>query len=489
MKAKIQEIITRSSRLCVRNPGKVPLLALVVFSLAFTACFSPLDEPYEGQTTISITMPGKAMTRVVGDPGAMAYELTLSGPNGEIITEIAGPGETVKASVTPGLWDIILRAYDPATGIDEAIGRLIGHDVKAGQVNSPTIEMYFVQIPPIANYLIAVGGTLSNPASLRLDVELNTSNWNDLLDALGLAGVYVKLDLSACEPNRDRLITPLTDNNGGLYNDGTFYPNPFSHAGKDCVVSITLPDDADRIIQVGSGSLFADFSTLSKVDIGKGITRIEGKAFADFKLTELVLNDKLEFIGDSVFYNSQLSSFSIPNSVTHIGDEAFGANLLTSVTIPDRVTHIGDGAFGANLLTSVTIPDRVTYLSGFNNNQLTSLSIPNSVTRIGEMAFYENQLSSVAIPASVTHIGGYAFSENQLSSLNIPNSVNTIGYAAFQLNPLTSVSIGANVTLEKESWSGPVFDGDLDQVYNDGGRQAGTYTRTSDTSSDWARVP
>ena len=99
------------------------------------------------------------------------------------------------------------------------------------------------------------------------------------------------------------------------------------------------------------------------------------------------------------------------NLVTTIGDSAFYDNDLTSVTIPDSVTTIGAGAFSTNLIRSLTLGA--------------------SVTTIGDVAFYDNYLTSVTIPDSVTTIGASAFEYSILDTVTIGNSVTTIGDYAF----------------------------------------------------------
>jgi len=82
-----------------------------------------------------------------------------------------------------------------------------------------------------------------------------------------------------------------------------------------------------------------------------------------------------------------------------------------------------------------------------------------------------------------------------LTSVTIPGSVTAIYYGAFAGNQLTSVTIGANVTLG--NWYGNILyyafggsseqSGGFDEVYNNGGKKAGTYTRSSGGYGDWTR--
>jgi len=51
-------------------------------------------------------------------------------------------------------------------------------------------------------------------------------------------------------------------------------------------------------------------------------------------------------------------------------------------------------------------------------------------------------------------------------------------------NLLTSITIGANVSLGFDS-----FGSGFESVYNNGGRQAGTYTRPDTNSFTWTRLP
>ncbi|WP_099203890.1 leucine-rich repeat domain-containing protein [Scatolibacter rhodanostii] len=138
------------------------------------------------------------------------------------------------------------------------------------------------------------------------------------------------------------------------------------------------------------------------------------------------------------YYTGSNKDVSIPSeidgkAVTSIGDSAFYNQQLTNVTIPNSVTVIKAFAFSNNQLTSVIIPNSVTKIGGaaFHRNQLTNVTISNSVIKIGELAFAGNELIDVAIPDSVTSIDSFAFGSNKLMSVKIPESVQTIGRYAF----------------------------------------------------------
>jgi len=181
--------------------------------------------------------------------------------------------------------------------------------------------------------------------------------------------------------------------------------------------------------------------------------------------------------------------------VTSIGERAFAFNRmdrrqrnstsreLTAVTIPNGVVSIGDSAFAGNRLVSVSIPDSVITIgdSAFAGNELASVTIPNGVVSIGDSAFRNNRIRSIILPDIVITIWDSAFAGNQLASVTIPDSVRNISGGAF--GGATRITIGANVTVflplqrrVEQSAASRDPSPSWETIYNDNGRQAGTYT-------------
>ena len=196
--------------------------------------------------------------------------------------------------------------------------------------------------------------------------------------------------------------------------------------------------------------------SLTNIILPDNLERIGNYTFTYNKLTNITIPNKVTTIGDFAFHSNNLTNATISGAET-IGKEAFSNNQLTSVTIPNSVKSIEEGAFKNNKLTSVVIPNGITIINkeAFSNNQLTNVTIPNSVKSIEEGAFKNNKLTSIIIPNEITILNKEAFSNNQLTSVTIPNSVKSIEEGAFSGNHLTNVTIPNSVkSIEKGAFSG-----------------------------------
>jgi hypothetical protein len=199
---------------------------------------------------------------------------------------------------------------------------------------------------------------------------------------------------------------------------------PVKYSGKGGDVEI--PDDTGiRVI----GRVFARNSTITSVDIPKGVEAIQEKAFEYCtNLKQVTFPNTLKSIAGDAFWGcSNLTSVTIPKSVTDIGRNAFiYCGKLTSINVnPSNPAYSSkDGIlYDKNMTTLLqypggkkgpfTTPDGVTVIGWdafYGCTGLTAITFSKSVKNIVQGAFWDCiNLTSVTIPASVTHIGPYVF--------------------------------------------------------------------------------
>lgn len=230
----------------------------------------------------------------------------------------------------------------------------------------------------------------------------------------------------------------------------------------DSLTSITV-DEENPYFMVDDGVLYSkdkrellycpkNFSGIYRV--AEEVKRISKSAFRNCnQLTEIVLPEGWEVIGDTAFYGcTQLKRISLPKSVSQIGAYAYKGCPLQGTLDLMNIKDIGEGAFeGCTGLTSVVLPENLLRIEAslFQGcTGLTVVNIPQCVTTIGTSAFAScSRLQSVAIPDEVERIEDYAFKGcSNMKHLAIGNSVKKIGVEAFgECRRLKSLSIPASV--------------------------------------------
>ena len=232
---------------------------------------------------------------------------------------------------------------------------------------------------------------------------------------------------------------------------------------------------------------FAQMPNLRTVSLGNNLKEIPSYLFfRNNNLSNVTLSNTLTRIGESAFYETNLSGINFPSSLTTISNYAFSKsfrNGSANITIPDSVRSIGREAFSNNSnLNYVKLPQNTSYNKieekTFLNTGLVRLDIPVNVKTIGVEAFRNNSnLREVKMPEvttiengafslvsnnnivniemkvdmpKVTSIGDEAFKNSTLTNLEAPN-VKTIGANAFNgskletvvLNEVTTIKTGA----------------------------------------------
>lgn len=229
---------------------------------------------------------------------------------------------------------------------------------------------------------------------------------------------------------------------------------------------------------------FANCESLTEVVFEDGITKIPDSICTKSSIKKVIIPDSVTEIGDYAFYNcrqlisimmnhnnmaentisigfsafkncSRLTDVYLSENVSSIGNYAFsGCTALSSLTLPEGV-RLGYNLIENTSISSLTIPQNALYNGGIVNRSpwtncksLTEVIFKDGITKIPASMCAESYIKKVVIPDSVTEIDSYAFSGcTSLSSLTLPENVTSIGYGAFSgCTELSNLTLPENLT-------------------------------------------
>ena len=169
--------------------------------------------------------------------------------------------------------------------------------------------------------------------------------------------------------------------------------------GNTSIVYVRIPSSVTNI----GNSAFADCSLLATVDVGDGVEVIGAKAFANTALTEIVLPDSLQSIGQSTFAGTPIQSMTLP----FIGGSRITSNAFIGYLF-GALSYSGNAVKVPETLTSVTVSGaagNVPAYAFYGLSNLTSVVLQSGITTVGNSAFSDCiSLEEVYIAATVTDI-------------------------------------------------------------------------------------
>ncbi|MBQ8943818.1 MAG: leucine-rich repeat protein, partial [Clostridia bacterium] len=179
--------------------------------------------------------------------------------------------------------------------------------------------------------------------------------------------------------------------------DSIILPESITAIGSEAFNSIKLKSIVvpENVTFIGAGA-FADCSELERVDflvkscrLGTGEKYVFESCPA---LSEFNFGNEIKYIPDNLLRGSgALENVTIPASVTDIGSYSFASTKLTQIIIPEGVESIGDGCFeNCACLEHITINGNI-YLIGDGTfsgcGNLKEIYIADSVRNIGRSSF------------------------------------------------------------------------------------------------------
>ena len=162
--------------------------------------------------------------------------------------------------------------------------------------------------------------------------------------------------------------------------------------------------------------LFSGCSSLSNVTLGNYVTSIANNMFYDCSsLNTSPLTNNIQTIGQSAFYNTNLSTVTIPQSCTSIGYYAFRNCPLSTVTaLPATPPAIGSNVFTANPTIIIPCGSANAYRSSwYQYSSLITEPIVDFALNVlageGGQAQVTNNISCADSMASIQATSNYGF--------------------------------------------------------------------------------
>ena len=225
------------------------------------------------------------------------------------------------------------------------------------------------------------------------------------------------------------------------------------------------------------------------------------------KVLSITLPSTLKSIGNSAFYNQDISYIDFPNGLDRIEGQAFlNCTQLKEVILPDSVSTLGESAFKqCESIEKVVLSSNLTeipnscFYSWTKQGALNDIIFKEGLEVIGANAFMNQSLKNVQLPNSVRIIDQQVFArqadasnhrdfyigtgiEEIRSQNGIPNIANAFsGWKGRIIFPLTKDVIdsrGANAILDYPNSSFKVFYANIVDYNTNGGNPASIPSET-----------
>lgn len=235
------------------------------------------------------------------------------------------------------------------------------------------------------------------------------------------------------------------------------------------LLTITIPS---TITQIDSHA-FRYCRTMRGIVIPRGVTYLSNFLFYDDGQLRMVsLPKNIKTIGKDVFrFNLGLEHMTLSNEVERIDDLAFqDCYSLLEINLCDKISYIGDSVFkNCYSIRELRIPEKVTTLTGNASllRSLLKLTLPSGLTSI--CTFDSTRaLREVELPNSITALPDGMFASSEvLTQVKLPNNLQSIGKNAFtSCHTLTTIKYPSTLNYIGElafQYTGNLMEHDFSQ--------------------------
>jgi hypothetical protein len=161
-------------------------------------------------------------------------------------------------------------------------------------------------------------------------------------------------------------------------------------------------------------------------------------------LENIVLSDKIEYIGASCFYsNRRITGIVIPKSTKFIGRQSFsGVEGTVELDENNPYFYLEDGVLYSKNRKELIAPI---------NHRGTKITIKEGIKEIRPYAFYDAKYYTIQIPASIEKIGNYAFAScDNLKKIELPDTLKELSKGLFLYTPIENITLPKSLKIMKE---------------------------------------
>lgn len=262
---------------------------------------------------------------------------------------------------------------------------------------------------------------------------------------------------------------------------------------------LVIPSEIEGhpVVEIGADAFSENGAMIRRVEVPASVKRIANGAFRMcMSLTELILHEGLEEIGEDVFYLTPIAEISLPSTVERIGRSWELGSIQWKIS-DENPYYFSDG-YGLyrkdkseqELLVVCAQDERKEYTvvskttaiaeSAFSGNSyLEKIELLPGVTTIRTAAMESCQsLAEVILPEGLCEIQAYAFSHCiRLKEIHLPASLEKLGLEALSDTFGWSDSLNGLEMITTEPWN-PHFEADENALFErepDGSRSIVKY--------------
>ena len=236
------------------------------------------------------------------------------------------------------------------------------------------------------------------------------------------------------------------------------FQTPHSAYNTDYTGDVVIPETVTydgvtySVTAIGSNAFYF-CQDLTSIHFPNSLINIGENAFAETRITEVVLPESLQSLGKDAFkFNNALKKVHIGASLMSIPENAFKmCAYLSEVSLPSTIKKIDRSAFGGCWnLTIMPMTDSLQIIgeAAFHSTGIKTLKTGKTLTSIGENAFtFCYDLTRAEIDNQVTTLGKRAFADcPELQEIIVGNGVHRIPESFCSwCDELISVSLGTAV--------------------------------------------